>query len=423
MIFIHFGDVHLHNGPLLTEIIKCCFFIRDRIKEVAPDLVIIPGDLFDLLRDNDNLRIGSPATIFAMDFVKDLADIAPVLIVGGTLSHDATNSITVLSKLNSKYPVHTATTPQQIALTGDKFIPLAGNTVDMLTQWRPEEVTAVISCLPSITKAGISQFGVSTSDGNRTTEELVRDILQMWGITNEMVNDLGIPTILAGHLTVKGSVTSTGQKMIGRELEFGVADLKLAACGVNCLNHIHKAQQINSNIFYSGSVTRLDHGETEEKGFYIHEFPGDKTVVSTFVKAPARVMKTVTADGLPGVSLLDGVEQDDIIRIKYTVREDQISSIDEQALRQAALDKGAKEVQIDKEVIPIQRVRAEGISQLNSVEEKFLKWGEVTGQEITESLKAKQALLIGTDITEILKSYSDSDKTTEATLETIENAA
>jgi len=80
-------------------------------------------------------------------------------------------------------------------------------------------------------------------------------------------------------------------------------------------------------------------------------------------------------------------------------------------------------VQIDKEVIPIQRVRAEGISQLNSVEEKFLKWGEVTGQEITESLKAKQALLIGTDITEILKSYSDSDKTTEATLETIENAA
>lgn len=408
MKFFHFGDVHLHNGSLFEEIKKCCLYVLDKVKEEKPNLITIPGDIFDLLRDNEGLRIGSPATLFAIDFVIDLADIAPVLIDSGTSTHDPKDSVTLLSRFQGKNPVHTAATLQQVMLIGNEFVPLNTCTEEAFSQLLAEtSPRAVISCLPSVTKAGIlAQSGLTITEGNRTTEELLRDVFQMWGIMNKQAREYGIPTIFTGHCTVKGSVTSTGQKMIGKDLEIGVADLKLARCDIYCLDHIHKAQQINASIFYSGSITRLDHGETEEKGFYIHEFPGDGPVVSRFVTTPARVMKTLSTDGIPDESILDGIAHDDIVRIKYSIREDQLSAVDEQALRKAALEKGASDVQFDKEVISIQRTRAEGISRLNSIEEKLLKWGEASSQEITQSLTEKLNLLTSTELPDIFKSYS-----------------
>lgn len=411
MKVLHFGDVHLHNGHLYEEIVKCCLYILDRAREEKPDLTIVSGDIFDLYRDNCELRIGSQATLFAADFVKCLAGISPVIIITGTLSHDPPHAIEIFTKLHTEFPVHTAMTLQQVGLVKGEFVSIdAENIQDHIKNG----LSTIVSCLPSVTKANvIAQFGLSGIDeGNRATEELVRDVFHAWGVINGTARRLQIPAIFAGHCTVKGSVTSTGQKMIGRELEFGVADLKLANCDIYCLNHIHKAQKINSNIFYSGSITRLDHGETENKGVFFHEFSDGGTVESRFVRTPARVMKTVssTEGGLPDNSMLEGIQEGDIVRIRFTVREDELSKVDEQALRRAAIAKGAADVTFDKDIIPIQRVRAEGISRLSTLEEKLIAWGSTTGENITDSLKEKLGLLLSAEPKKILEGYSNNNR-------------
>lgn len=411
MKILHFGDVHLHNGHLYEEIVKCCLYILDKAKETRPGLIIIPGDIFDLYRDNCGLRIGSPATLFAADLIRALAEIAPVMIITGTLSHDPQHAIEMFTRLQTRFPIHAATSLEQVGFVKGKFVNI---TADNIEDYHKDNLMAVVSCLPSVTKAGvITQLGISGIDiTNRTTEELVRDVFQAWGVTNGIARNLKVSTIFSGHCTVKGSVTSTGQKMIGRELEFGISDLKLANCDVYCLNHIHKAQKINSNIFYSGSITRLDHGETEEKGVFFHELDGDGKLRSSFVKTPARVMKTVSAaDGiLPDSSLLEGVEEGDTVRIKFTVREDELAKIDEQALKRAALERGAVDVVFDKEIVPIQRVRSEGISRLQTLEKKLIAWGETTGEVVTNSLKDKLELLMSSEPIRILSGYSNDGK-------------
>ena len=402
---LHVGDVHLHNGPLFQEIKKCCLYILKKAEEEKPDMIVISGDLFDLLRDRLSLRIGTPATLFAADFVQGLADIAPVLIILGTLTHDPPDSIVVFKKLKTKFPVHVALSLEQVG-----FRKKSMEFMEINPDSPAEGYSVIISCLPSVTKATVMSKTAMKDEGQHTTEELTRDVLQMWGVVNERAREVGIPTILSGHCTVRGSITSTGQKMIGKDLEVCISDLKLAKCDIYCLNHIHKAQEVGPGMFYSGSVTRLDHGETEAKGFYIHEVEAFKPLVSRFIETPARVMKTLIADGLPNEAMLDEVNPGDIVRISYTMREDENALVDEQALKQIALANGAVDVTFQRETILIRRSRAEGISKLNSLEEKLVKWGEIAQQEITDPLKEKLDLLVKTDLDMILNGYSGSTK-------------
>lgn len=406
MKVLHFADVHLHNGRLDEEITKCCLYILSLAREETPDLIIISGDIFDLYRDNCGLRLGSNATLFAADFVRCLAEIAPVIITTGTLSHDPPHAVDIFTRLQTVFPVHTATKLEQIGLCKGEFITVHPDTVKAYEK----DLQIVVSCVPSVTKATIiAELGLSQIDeSNRATEEIVRDVFQAWGITNSKAKNMHIPTLLAGHCTVRGSVTSTGQKMVGKELEFGTNDLKLTNCDIFCLGHIHKAQKINGTIFYSGSITRLDHGETEEKGVFFHEFEYGKPVISRFVKTPARVMKSVSvAEGeIPGASLLDTIEEGDAVRIRYSIREDELSKIDEQALIRAALKKGAASVTFDKEIIAVNRVRSEGISTLSSLEDKLAAWGEMTGQTVGTSLKEKLSVLTSMDPDKIVGLYS-----------------
>ena len=130
---------------------------------------------------------------------------------------------------------------------------------------------------------------------------------------NEKANRLGVPTILVGHGAVRGSRLSTGQRVMDPDAEFGIADLKLTKAILICLGHIHMKQKVHENAFYSGSITRADHGETEEKGFFIHTIEG-RSVTSAFMPTPARIMRTLEPDGgLPDASLLESVKEGDYV--------------------------------------------------------------------------------------------------------------
>ncbi|OPY84309.1 MAG: Nuclease SbcCD subunit D [Syntrophorhabdus sp. PtaU1.Bin153] len=401
MKILHTADIHMNNKPqLLADIVKCCDYLITQAVQERPDLIVIAGDLYD-----EGVQLGSPASLAAIDFVYRCGNTAPTIIIRGTTSHDAEGSINPLDKLKTVYPVYVTDRIEQVALTDRGFT----KVVDV------DPPRAIISCLPSINKANLmATLSGSVTDTSRETIYLVRDVLQGWGVDNDRTRQVGIPTILVGHGTVTGSQLSTGQTMAGKDLEYTTGDLKLAAADLNLLGHIHKAQSWG-NTFYSGSITRLNYGETEEKGFYIHEIKHNVMTTghvpflaeSRFIETPARSMRTKRPEGLPSVEIVEDVQKGELVRICYEVNEEDVGKVDEQAIIEAAMAKGAADVKIEKVIIPKVRVRAEGISQEHSLLAKLQKWGETTGQAITVAVAEKLATIENAEIETVVDAYKE----------------
>ncbi|OPY64152.1 MAG: Nuclease SbcCD subunit D [Syntrophorhabdus sp. PtaU1.Bin002] len=407
MKILHTADIHMNNKPqLLADIVKCCDYLITQVEE-RPDLIVIAGDLYD-----EGVQLGSPASLAAINFVYRCGNVAPTIIIRGTTSHDAEGSISVLNILKTIYPVFATDWIEQVALI-NQYGNLGFALLDSNETIPPP--IAIISTLPSVNKANLmATLSGSVADTSRETIDLVRDVLQGWGVVNERARHAGIPTILVGHGTVTGSQLSTGQTMAGKDLEYTTGDLKLAAADLNLLGHIHKAQSWG-NTFYSGSITRLNYGETEEKGFYIHEIKYNVMPTghvpflaeSRFIETPARTMKTKQPEGLPGIEVVDDVQQGELVRICYEINEEDVGKVDEQAIIEAAMAKGAADVKIEKTIIPTVRVRAEGISRLHTLEQKLLKWAETTDTSITKEIAEKLALLESNEIEDIVSTYKE----------------
>ncbi|MGD0238355.1 MAG: metallophosphoesterase [Syntrophorhabdales bacterium] len=403
MNVLHCADLHFDDeAGRLKNTILCCDQVIASAQAESPDLIVIAGDVYD-----KGLILGSPGTLAAIEFVQRCGNVAPVVITSGTPTHDAANSTEVFNKLNTAHSIHATSIPHQIGLAKDgRFIPINGDL-------KIPELAALVSCLPSVTRAGLMGMRSCSLEETRIeAAELLRDLFQAWGVVNGKANLLGVPTVLVGHGTVRGSCLSTGQRVTDPDAEFGIADLKLTKAALICLGHIHMRQQIHENAFYAGSITRADHGETEEKGFFMHIID-EKAVSSRFIETPARIMRTFKPEGLPDTALLESVMEGEYVRIVYTVKEEDVARVDEASLVRLAYEKGAAHVKIDKTVIPVTNVRAEGISRLASLEEKLKRWGELNGQPITEGLLGKLHLLRTADEETILSDYLKKERPDE----------
>jgi exonuclease SbcD len=388
---LHTGDLHFtdnNRNGLLDDIIKCTNHLIDTAEKTHPDIIIIAGDVYD-----EAVVFGGSASLAASAFIRQCADIAPVLIIRGTSSHDAPGSVGLLGELAGSFSIYTTDWPGQVGLLHDgRFSTIVDGT-------RPR---VLISCLPTVTKASVVAANLGTiNDSSMDTASLIREMFQGWAIVNQAMRESDIPTILVGHCTVTGSQTSTGQTMAGRDLELTTGDLKLAGCDAYLLGHIHKSQSWDT-IYYCGSITRLNHGETEAKGLYIHDIR-DGVVESRFYETPARVMKTKRTEGLPTMEALTDVQPGDAVRLCFTVNEEDIAKVDEEGLRNAALERGAVDFKIEKTIVPRIRQRAEGISKVQSLEAKLLKWAETVDVSITREIAEKLAALETNEVEDILK--------------------
>ena len=407
---LHCADLHFDDEQgRLQNTIECCDRVIATAQVDIPDLIAIAGDIFER-----GLVLGSPGTLAAIDFIYRCGNVAPVVITSGTPTHDTVNSTEVFNKLKTEHPVYATALPRQVGLTKEKprrFVGVNGNVEDK------QGFSLIVSCLPSVTRAALMAMGGLSIDAAAIEcGELLRDLFQAWGITNEKANRLGIPTIFVGHGTVKGSRLSTGQRVTDPDAEFGIADLRLTKAVLVCLGHIHMRQQLQDNAFYSGSITRADHGETEEKGFFLHTI-AEGRVESRFVETPARKMRTLAPAGtLPDASLIEEIEEGDYVRIVYSIREEDVAQVDDAALRRLAYEKGAAHVKIEKTVLPMTNVRSEGISRLKSLDEKLKRWGEMNGQPITASLLDKLRLLQTADEQAVLDRYLRTEVQDEAGL-------
>lgn len=177
MRIFHAGDIH-YCAKYLDEVGRCFpFAVREAIAK-GIDAAVLGGDLFDELLDQN-----SPAFVAAVDAVRELANAAPVLVLQGTLSHDAPGAIEILSRVQAKHPIFVVTRICQVALSADgKWLPSEGWSYEAkdLSQ---VYMKLLVSCLPSINKGAIAA-SVGAENAATAAGELVAQLLAGWGPVN-----------------------------------------------------------------------------------------------------------------------------------------------------------------------------------------------------------------------------------------------
>jgi exonuclease SbcD len=162
--------------------------------------------------------------------------------------------------------------------------------------------------------------------------------------------DPAIPTILTGHVTVSGALTSSERSMmLGRDYVLSRNSLALPQIDYVGLGHIHKHQRLGNSppIVYSGSLQRVDFSEENDvKGFCLVEIdpqekPGERAQWS-FIPVDARTFLTIRVvipnqDENPTQTVLDEIRghhtEGSVIRLHITLPNDLVSKLDERKIR------------------------------------------------------------------------------------------
>jgi len=379
---LHTADWHL-RGKDLDEASKCLAYLIGKASEIEPDFIVIAGDE----TDSNEVRLDSQVTELLLSTIAKLAEIAPLIICGGTPYHEGSIADR-LRLVNQKFPIHTFTRPGQTEIPGG---------------WNR---SAFFTVIPQPTKKFIEMSGtLAETDG--TIENGMGVILASMGGKSAIS---ALPHILVGHWTVGGAYISENQQMIGRDIEISKDQITLARADLVCLGHIHKAQQIEPNIFYSGSLYSLNAGELDAKGFWLHTMAEDGTWDHKFYRTPAIKRLVVDydftdGDGFSEQALLDAIckySPQDIegakLHIRLRLYQDEADKINQERVEEllAHKDRFPQQVIFERIRVPRQNIRAKNILKLSRLRDKLQELARVRGEELSLAILEKADTLEST---------------------------
>jgi DNA repair exonuclease SbcCD nuclease subunit len=228
--FAHAGDFHLDEDRYFADTAQCLeWFVGDAIRSNV-DLFVINGDLTTY-----------KATIKErntwVDSLVEMANHAPVILVAGNHGAELEGDLYVFGRAKGKHPIYLCTEPEVIELGG-----------------------AGIAVFPYPRKAEMA--GNECSLGETFARQL--------GEFNQWFEQRpGCYKLFFGHFGVAGARVSSGQPLVGRCAEYPfdpLCNLKAQYIG---LSHVHLRQELAPRIWYSGSLSRCDYSEVEDKGYHL----------------------------------------------------------------------------------------------------------------------------------------------------------
>ncbi len=381
MKILHCADIHARDKDL-EEISKCGQKIVETAEEEHVDLIVIAGDLLDF----QDTKLDSSCAKWLFHFISTLADIAPVAIVIGTPSHEGRAS-EILELVSGEYPVRVASRPMQVVLKDDGRL----FDIEYLNAMNSGKIEAIISMIPQPTK----QF-------YQGTDQEISDVMSgIFAGFGAKASEFQVHHILVYHGSISGASLSSGQTMVGRDIEVSRDQLELSGASLILCGHIHKAQRIG-NAFYSGSIYRVDDGEMEDKGFYLHEIDSLGVISSLFIQTPCKKLIRLAADFTTGYPIeewgdyvdenIEGVNGA-FVRFDFRVFQDEAGQIDKSIIEDLYKGRGAEAVDIRIIRVPRVTVRSESVRNATTLREKVLADAEIKGEMVLESLLVKADML------------------------------
>jgi exonuclease SbcD len=347
MHIVHFSDLHIgvENYSQLNP--------RTGLSNRLDDFVDTYNEVIDYAINHE-----ADLVIFAGDAYKsrDPSQTHQKLFAAG-LSRMAREGITVFLVPGN----HDSPSVRGKASALDIFdtLHIQGVTIgDRIKVYRVETKSGAIQII-SVPWVRRAEFLARAPGSNNSIEDLTTFIeSELTKLIAEAQTNLddSIPTILTGHLTVAGAITSSEiSMMLGRDYILLPSSLALEGIDYVALGHIHRAQVINKNppIIYSGSLQRIDFGEEKDaKGFYAIDLdrdatPGNRLLQYEFKSVNARNFLTIPVtisndDQDPTKTALTVLKQYDIsetiVRLDISIPKHLESLFQEQEVRKQMQD-------------------------------------------------------------------------------------
>ncbi|WP_457560821.1 metallophosphoesterase family protein [Caminibacter sp.] len=227
MKILHTSDLHIGHQffgiDRSNEFDEFFEWLRNLIKEKEVDVLIIAGDVFDVYNPS------TTALRQYFDFLKSIKEmVKKVIVIGG--NHDSPNTLKAPKSLLEEIDV------EVISGAEDDYV--------KLIEFEDFDILAV-----SYLREGI----LSKIDEN--FEEAFKKIYR----------PSGKPTIATGHFTVYGSRASGSERDIYIGKIEGIGSHIFDGFSYVSLGHIHRPQEIEKGVVYSGSPLRLSFDEKYQK--------------------------------------------------------------------------------------------------------------------------------------------------------------
>lgn len=372
------GDSHFSEDSRFDECVRLHTWIANDAADRGCSVMLHSGDLYDR-RSTPKEREAVAGWIHHLNERR-----IPLVAVRG--NHDAPGDVHYLRRLDRGPDV--------------REVP------DLIT-WAIPGVTIV--CFPWPSRAGILAAAQSREDGEQQIQEAVRNVLR--GLGSE-AKELGNPILFLGHCMVRDSRTSTGQPLVGCDVEVGLEDLALVGADAYLLGHIHCHQSWEIDgapCIYPGSPRRTAFGESEAKGYVVLDIDAGGVVAWEFVEAPATPMVDVRATWGGAFQVMTIGEHTPIegaeVRFRYYTEPEHREAAKAQAAGIAAVWKaaGAVSVKIEEQIEATTRARAPEVATAPTVPDKLRALWAARGESV---VRAEQLIAMSVSLEEEVRHAS-----------------
>jgi exonuclease SbcD len=338
---IHVSDIHFGSGEGHGRIntatglnIRFEDFVQ-ALRKVVDYAISCKADVF--LFSGDAYRNASPEPVYQKFFATELkrlsdASIQTVLVVG---NHDQ------IMRSNSS---HAMSVFQSLEVPGITIIDKPTSTV-----LRTANGDLQLIGIPHVTRHQLLTLdkyaGLSSAALDRVLIEHVEALLQ--GYYSEL--DPQIPTVVTAHMGVDKALAGIEQELlIGYTLTFPADMFIDSLVDYVALGHVHKYQVLREShpTIYAGSLERVDFGEEKEDKGFVHVNISRSHTEYKFCSISPRPFVTVNVDCSDAAepmqklqnAIVKAVTPGCVMRVRYTITEQQAAHIDEEVLRNMASD-------------------------------------------------------------------------------------
>jgi DNA repair exonuclease SbcCD nuclease subunit len=224
----HCGDIHIEEDRYFADTVQCLEWFVDDSIHANTNLFVVGGDLTtykQTIRER-NLWV---------ELLIQMGNHAPVILVAGNHGKELDGDLHVLARAKADHAIYLCTEPEFIEI-GE----------------------AALAVFPYPRKAAM------VGDDQNLREAFAR---QLDEFNQRFVQRPGSYKLFFGHFGVAGAKVSSGQPLVGRCTEYPLDPLRSLKAQYLGLSHVHLRQQLAPRIWYSGSLSRCDYSEVEDKGY------------------------------------------------------------------------------------------------------------------------------------------------------------